>query len=250
MALAPVWVWRSQEAKMTSSQIQSLAQHKPYKDVELESHISLRHDYTYYQISKAASSTVKVHLQTLEYQQSPFRLQDVNNKYLSPHLSPFQLPEGQFARMMQSGDALNITFVRNPYARRLSCYLHRIQAQPDSPSSQHFARLNNGITGKDVPFSDFIERICDQAPADMDSHWRVQYDCVMYPFVTWGFTGKVETLTQDMTKLFDLLRIRRAISYNPASLSKPVNSSPMQTSANQKLRSYITPLTQFDRREI
>lgn len=224
--------------------MKNLTIHKTRRDIEIETHISLKHSYIYYQVSKAANSTIKYHLQNLEFEGTSFKINNVNNKHLSPHLSPYQLPKSVFLNMMRSKDVVNFTFVRNPYARLLSCYLHRILREPNSPSSNKFSLLANGRRGAEVTFNDFVERICEQESSDMESHWRVQYDCIMYPHVGWSYIGRVENLMPDLERVFDLIRNRSKMEYFPSMENSKVNASPMKTSADEKLREYVTPSLQ------
>lgn len=221
-----------------------LAPHKTHRDFELETNISLKNNYIYYQVCKAANSTVKHHLMTLDFLDSTYQLQTVHDKNLSPHLSPYQLPEGQCQALMQSVDVLNFTFVRNPYARLLSCYLHRIVANPASPSARQLARLTKGRTGADVSFSEFVDCICDQPSIEMERHWRVQYDCVLFPLVEWSFVGRVERLMDDLETLFEMMTSRtgRLCSMQEGAIS--LNASPMRTNASTQIAKYITPKVQ------
>ena len=216
----------------------SLTTYKPWDDIERSTHISLRNKYIYFQVSKAASSTVKHYLQLGELMGTPWQgnVVNVNKKYMSPHLSPFQLEEGGFYRILHSKEYKKITFVRNPYTRLLSCYLHRIVGQPSSKSARV---LRSQMKIKDismVSFSDFICFICGQDSPDMESHWRVQYDEALGAVTDFDFVGKLEYLATDIRAMLGLL-------YGTCEgfgLDDKENKSPMVTGASSKLHRYYT----------
>lgn len=119
---------RNQEAEQEF--FSKIYESKSRHELELGLHISLKFSYVFVQVSKAASSTIKYYLQTKEFEGTRFSVQDVNNNYLSPLLSPFQLRDDQLYQILQSNQIRRVTFVRNPFSRLLSCYLDRIVARP------------------------------------------------------------------------------------------------------------------------
>lgn len=219
-----------------SLRMQDLLDRKPIRDLDLATHISLKHDYVYFQVSKSASSTVKHHLQKLEVSGTKRKVIDVNNRDLSPHVWPSQLKDDQFLEIIENPAFRKVTFVRNPFARILSCYLHRIVAKPSSASNQALLKVNEGRGGPNITFSEFVRVICDQKSRDQERHWRVQHDDVLFDLVCgWAFIGKVEALSQDLQAMVDILSVDCRHS-----LSTSVNASPMVTAAQEKLRQYFT----------
>lgn len=213
-----------------------LERYKSRVDIELNTHISLRNNYIFFQVSKAASSTVKYYLQLAELEHSPWRghVRDVNNKHLSPHLSPYQVQDRMFFDLLASNACRKVAVVRNPYARLLSCYLHRIVKDPGSRSARILARLYGKRDVSKIKFPEFIRLICDQESRDMEAHWRVQSDELMLGCVDYHFIGKVETLKEDLHRMLRLL-------FGPAGsgyLVDEKNLSPARTRASDKLREY------------
>lgn len=209
---------------------------KPPSDWQLNTHISLKNRYVFFQVCKAAGSTVVYHLQTVEFQGSHWRVQDPRNKHLSPHLSPYQIPDGLLVEAMTSTHWRRIAFVRDPFARLLSCYLHRIVARPDSPSAKHYRRVSGD---DDTPtFGRFLEVICKQRSRDMERHWRIQADEALADLVNLDFVGKVEQLRADLKRLSVHLFGEQV--FHPDTLDE-VNASPMQTRAADRLTEYYTP---------
>jgi hypothetical protein len=206
---------------------------KTNQDFQINTHISLKNEYVFFQVSKVASSTVVHHLQSVEFEGSGFKVQNPNNKHVSPHLSPFQLPEKELLEVMESERYRKIAFVRNPFSRLLSCYLHRIVGAPESPSARLFARVSGGTS---VPsFEEFIKVVCDQRSRDMDRHWRVQSDEVLADVVGLDFVGKFENLNNDLCSLEQYLFGRKAFD---RSTLKEFNASPASTGSDGRVQGY------------
>lgn len=215
---------------------EELLSRKPWVDIDRETHISLKNDYIYFQVSKSASSTVKYYLQKMEVENTRRKVKNVNDRSLSPHVWPSQLKEEQFIDLLKCPRIKKVSFVRNPFARILSCYLHRIVAKPESPSNRALSACNKGRAGPDIPFSEFVRVICDQDSVNQERHWRVQYDNVLYDLVdSWHFIGTVESLDNDINRLMALLR-----SDADDNARKNIDASPMTTSAQEKVKEYYT----------
>lgn len=211
---------------------------KTDREFDLGTHISLKNSYIYFQVSKAASSTVKKHLQELEVTGTGRKVLDVNNRNLSPHVWSSQLSESYFEQLIMAENVRKIAFVRNPYSRILSCYLHRILAEPNSPSNRALAKANGGRSGASVSFSEFVKVICDQESRDQEGHWKVQSDEILFELVPhWSFIGRFENLMEDVGRMLALLGGGRPVDSN---------SSPMATSANKKVLQYYTSDIQKD----
>ncbi|GGY76342.1 sulfotransferase family 2 domain-containing protein [Marinobacter zhanjiangensis] len=208
---------------------------KRWGEVERNTHISLKNRYAFFQVSKAASSTAKYYLQKYELSTTPWRRREpiVNSKLCSPHLSPFQVPEDQLSEVFFGDNFKRVTFVRNPYSRLLSCYLHRIKGDENSNSAKLLKNAMNIKTTKEIGFSDFVRFVCSQSPKDMDSHWRVQYDETLAKLVSFDFIGKQETLMSDISSMIALI-------YGVQPELNNENASPMRTGAKEKLRIYYT----------
>ncbi|MCE8018923.1 sulfotransferase family protein [Halomonas sp. MCCC 1A11036] len=214
------------------------------RELDIGTHISLKYDYIYFQVSKSASSTVKYYLQELEVRGTRRRVEDVNNRNLSPHIWPSQLKEEHFLELLASPDMRKVTFVRNPFSRLLSCYLHRIKESPGSPSVKNIKRFTRNRFDETLSFGDFVEIVCDQPSAEQDSHWRVQSDEVLYDLIPhWSFIGRVERIEEDLPKLMAILDPDVA-----APTSELEDYSPSVTKASSKLADFYTP--EFERKVV
>jgi hypothetical protein len=214
-------------------------------DFDRDIRISLKHGYVYAMVPKTASSTVTYHLQYAEFQGSKFSVGNVNKGIMSPHLLPYQLTPADTFAILASDKFKKITFVRNPYTRLLSCYLHRILGTKRSnPSKKALLKAMGGTDLKDlqnVSFEAFITCICDQPSNQMERHWCVQHDSILYPLVKYDFIGKQESLVEDLLRveklLFDGRLKHNKTAFNHAELTS-VNKSPMATSSASKLAQY------------
>lgn len=209
---------------------------KSLREFDLGTHISLKNKYIYLQVSKVASSTIKHYLQTLEVRGTGRRVEDVNNRNLSPHIWPSQLNEDHLREIFDDPSFKKIAFVRSPFSRTLSCYLHRICGAPKSPSNRALARATGGLCGPDISFAEFVDVVCSQTSKEQDSHWRSQYDEIIYSQIgKWGQIGKFENLTSDLQSV--LSQFKPVIEVEPK-----LTLSPAVTSADDRLHEFYTPV--------
>ena len=80
--------------------LRAAMRYKTRADINLDTHISLKHRYVYLMVGKAASSTVTYHLQCVEYRGTRYQPGNVNSRHQSPHLAPFQLARRDFVTVM------------------------------------------------------------------------------------------------------------------------------------------------------
>lgn len=221
---------------MSSRSREVFLRNKTSSDFEIGSHISLKNSYVFVQVSKAASSSVKWVLQSLEFAGSPWKPTEVNNRFLSPHVCPYQLPPAMLDEVFYGAGFKRAAFVRNPFTRLLSCYLHRVVAMPDKPTNQVVKKLTGGRGGSEVSFDEFVELICPLTALESESHWRCQAEDICFDDIDYDFVGKVEALDTDLPRLVELL-------YGSSGLERyhkmtAVDASPMKTGAGQLLRDY------------
>lgn len=209
---------------------------KSFKEIDLNTHISLKNKYVFFQVSKVASSTIKGHLQQLEVKGTGRSVIDVNNRYVSPHVWPSQLSTSSFLNVLGGEEFKKVSFVRNPYSRLLSCYLHRIIRDVNSPSNKWLYNYTGGLCGPDISFSDFVKVVCSQRSIDQESHWRRQSDEIFFKLIpNWVFIGRFENLSEDIDKME-----RAAFGSSEVDFDSNENLSPMSTGAADKVGIYYT----------
>lgn len=206
-------------------------------EINLDVNISLRNQYVFFMVCKAASSTVTHHLQSAEYRGTRFKVKDVNDAHLSPHVKLFQLGDSKFESILTDKNYKKITFVRNPYSRVLSCYLHRIVKEYSNPSKlAYYNVIGRELDGDTPTFKEFLEFIFNHK--NLERHWAPQTSVTLFDYVHFDFIGKVETIEEDLNKLDTLLFSES--SFHNSSI-KEVNKAPMLTNATGKLSEYYTP---------
>lgn len=203
---------------------------KGWPDYQNNTNISLVNRYIYFAVDKVANSTVKQILFDEEYSAVNWETKTLYDPRCSPLLSPYQLPYNP-EELFISERMFKFAFVRNPYSRILSCYLDRILTLSSRPSRQFRRRLNK----EEFEFEDFVNLICSQEPREQNSHWRVQYDDILFEFVDFDFVGKFESLEEDLSLVYS-----RIFGKPLSKFSLEGNYSPKRTSASEKVKRFYT----------
>lgn len=214
---------------------QQIERCKSRHEWNLTTHISLKNRYVYIQVSKAGSSTVKYYLQKKEFEGTQFTVQDVNNRRVSPHISPYQLSETAFLNILGSDEFRKVSVVRNPYSRLLSCYLHRIVGNPDSASARWYRRCFGGPADYVPSFDEFIINITNQESREMELHWRVQSDELLFDQLKYSFVARMEDFPSSLGALGDHIFGKPGFAFD--SLGS-INASPMQTNAKSQVETF------------
>lgn len=221
---------------MPISCMNDIYNYKSWRDCNLDIFISLKNQYVYLMVCKSASSTVTFHLRHAEQIGTSFPVKNVNDVSTSPHILPFQLRNECLISILNSDSYKKITFVRNPYSRLLSCYLHRIIGEKRMNPSKRVLYSQSNFSAVSPPsFSDFVEFVSDQETKDMERHWKVQSHVTLHPLINLDFVGRQESLQQDMLNLENKLFDREMFDREKI-LS--TNLAPQETGANKKLHKY------------
>jgi hypothetical protein len=215
--------------------LQTILRRKSLRDFHLETHISIKNSYIYFQTTRCASSSIRQHLQTFEYLGTTDNVIDVNNRRLSPHIWPYQLTDVQLTEMLHGDAFFRFAFTRHPMTRLLSTYLYRI-LQPTASRTKLLGALNLSSEAT-ISFSTFVDFICNQHdPVQMDNHWRPQVDCLCHGDISLHFIGKFENLVND------LLLAGKTIgaSFDPVSI-QTINVSPSPGNSIDHVATFFTP---------
>ncbi len=209
--------------------IERIAAIKPGIDFQDHSYISLKNRYFFHTIGKAANSTVKHVCYQLELQGTRSPMPSVHDRASAPLLAPRQLNEDLLKDVLSGPDYFRFTFVRDPFARLLSCYLDRIADRKSRPYRQLIAALGKE-RGYRPGFAEFIEAICAQSPYEQNNHWRVQYDDAMMAEIAYDHIGRQESFDADMDAI-----MARITGKTQSRVAGEVNASPAQTSSGSRL---------------
>lgn len=170
----------------------------PLHDFNFNINISLKNKYVYFEVAKAACSTIKKRL--LNYEVSPFDASNIklhHDIFSSPFVKPYQLNKKMLRHVLFSGEYFRFSFVREPYVRVLSAYLDKIVRL--KPQAKKVLRALNitfddeAFSNIDISFEQFILSIEKTPVRRLDKHWRPQHMLLMHPFINLDFTGKIES---------------------------------------------------------
>ena len=163
-------------------------------------HISLRFRYIYFEVPKAACSTIKLRLIQNELGR-PIHygdMEQVHMRQISPLINPFQtLNFSAFAGMP---DIFKFAFVRHPVSRLLSAYRDKV-SRPSSESQKIYSDLHKQEKQGVVTFEEFIDYIVQRQPHELNSHWRPQACLLNWPGNKLDFVGKFESFEEDFKKV-------------------------------------------------
>ncbi len=201
-------------------------------------HISLKDNYIYFKIPKVASSTLSKSLSLLETRDYP----DIKQ---APHpgvagsvfVKPFQLPVDDLKPALVGDDFKRFVFVRHPFSRLLSAYLHYIQPTDDERPSRRQVRTFLG-RGQDqitdvISFDDFLQVLADIPKRKMDQHFRPQAMLAGIDLFDHQFIGRIENMDEDLVRLSDFLGLRVTDYMSVRTQHK--------TGATESWRSEVTP---------
>lgn len=199
------------------------------KDSNYLLNISKKNKYIYFEVPKAASSTIKYRLQLLEVDNDKSLIpKHVHDKLKSPLNSPLVYNIDDLENMFQSYYKFSI--VRNPFTRILSCYLEKIcgvQWERDIRLPQLGFDPNDNIS-----FIDFLKAIQKQNPFAMDLHWMPQTHLLSINKLSLDFVGKQESFESDFNKI--IIKIFDFQSKNM------VNKATHSSGADEKLNKYFS----------
>jgi Sulfotransferase family len=177
----------------------------PGNEVDYLCNIGMARAFLYYETPKVACSSIKRTLQSLEQTGEIGPPDDVHDKARSTLKGP--LSSGwTFEQIFLSARLFRFTFVRNPYARALSCYLEKIVAD-EWERGRHQQWL--GFTQKEpVTFHEFLQGVDRIEEHDRDIHWRSQAGLINDRHIHYHYIGRFENLHRDFSHVLAQLGIQ------------------------------------------
>ncbi|MCU4652177.1 sulfotransferase family protein [Roseibacterium sp. SDUM158016] len=163
-------------------------------------HWSRTRNYVYVETPKVACTTVKRVLQAAELGRAdhPLMPADVHDRGASPLLSPHDDP-GAFLTALHDPSCFRFAFVRNPYARALSCWLDKFVG--NEFENARLAPLLGFASGEVPDFADFLRAVAAQPEAGRDPHWATQSYLLRPDRIRYGFLGRFETFRTDFLRV-------------------------------------------------
>jgi len=166
--------------------------------------IGAAHSFLYYETPKVACSSIKWTLQLLEGGSPANPPSDVHDKSRSTLKGALSCG-WTFEEIFASPRLFRFTFVRNPYARALSCYLEKIVADEEE-RGRHQQWL--GFSQREpVSFLEFLRAVDRIAERDRDIHWRSQAALINDRHIHYHYIGRFESLQRDFRHVLEQLDI-------------------------------------------
>jgi sulfotransferase famil protein len=181
-------------------------------------------------VPKNASSRIKMTLGALLGRTLRSEL-EAHKRKLSGLKSPKRAGLTVFHRLATDPRALRFAFVRNPYARLVSCWFSKfrvplILAKASVNSylawrQQNDPSLPEGATST-LSFDEFVNFATMTAQDRVDAHWHLQAGLLDMPGIELNLIGKVESFEQDFMRVLDHVQANDALR---ADVIKPANVS-------------------------
>ena len=160
-----------------------------WRSMNLHTHISLVHEYVYFEVPKAGCGTMKATLGSAEAARShPALVEQVqaaphDRTRATPFVKPFQLSPKQLEEVLTSRRYARFAVVREPASRLLSAYLEKIRQglQQSGPVLEALRdRLGDAApaTAQDITLEQFVSVAAAQSSREQDPHWRRQVDLI------------------------------------------------------------------------
>jgi hypothetical protein len=190
-----------------------------------------KHKLIYAAVPKVASTLIKRTLARVEGRFSRSLKPGRRSRYRGPY-GPRNMTIGSFFRLATSPDTLRFSFVRNPYARVVSCWAQKFADKP-LVRGDHFidaylairheidAKLPNGAD-RTLSFAEFAVFAAATAKARHDIHMQAQDEILNMPGIKLDLIGKVETFDTDFVRVLDHLNASHEIRRDAMI---PVNAS-------------------------
>ncbi len=173
-----------------------------------------KHKLIYVAVPKAASTRIRKTLARVEGRFSRSLKPSRRSKYRGPY-GPRNMTIDSFFRLATSTDTLRFSFVRNPYARVVSCWADKFAGKPliggDFFIDAYLAIRQEIDTdlpaGADrtLSFAEFVVFTAATAKVRHDIHLQAQDDILNMPGIELGLIGKVETFDADFVRVLDYL---------------------------------------------
>jgi len=152
-------------------------------------------------------------------------------KYSGPR-GPRSMTKSAFFRLATGTDTFRFSFVRNPYARAVSCWadkFHGKPLEPGNPSIDAYLAIRRELAadlpaggGRSLSFPEFVLFAATAAQRRSDIHIQAQDGILSMPGIKIDHIGKVESFAKDFVPVLDHLQASDAVRRDAAI---PINQS-------------------------
>jgi hypothetical protein len=189
------------------------------------------HNSIYVLVPKAASTRIRLTLAKASGQYVRSLDRSRRHKFRGPY-GPRSMTVGSFFQLATGRETLRFSFVRNPYARAVSCWADKFCNKP-LVGGDHFVEFylaNRRAVDPNLPvgadrtlsFFDFVVFAAAMAKRRCDIHIQTQHDILSMPGIKLDFVGKVEYFQKDFVRVLDHIGASDAIRHDA---SVPINES-------------------------
>lgn len=179
-----------------------------------------RYKLIYIMVPKAASTRIRRTLARIDGRFMRSLKPSRRSKYRGPS-GPRNITIDKLFRLATNPDVLRFSFVRNPYARVVSCWADKYADKPliggDVFIDAYLARRHEidadlpAGADRTLSFPQFVAFAAATAKAHHDSHLQAQDDILSMPGIELDMIGKVETFDADFIRVLDFVNANDAI---------------------------------------
>jgi hypothetical protein len=162
---------------------------------------------------------------------------------------PRSMTLAAFHKLATDPKTLRFSFVRNPYARAVSCWADKLQGKPLVPGDDFV----NGYLARrqeidaDLPagpdrtlsFSDFVTYAGAFANRRVDAHLQTQDGILAMPGIALEFVGRIERFSEDIVRVLDHIAATNGIRGDAANPVNPSRHGPWADYYTPELRERV-----------
>lgn len=177
-----------------------------YLEFNQNLHIDFPNGYVYFEVAKAACSTIKRRLFPVVTRGLPEPKTVHPAVFESAFAKPFQLTDSIMEDVLTGRGFLRFTFIREPMERFVSGYLDkfgRSSPQQDRFRERHYPDLDATTEISAEMFLSALEN--DPRFRTFDKHWRPQTELLFQPAQELDFIGTLENFEADWNRLCERL---------------------------------------------
>lgn len=172
------------------------------------------HKIIYMAVPKAASTRIRRTLAKIDGRFMRSLKPSRRGMYRGPY-GMRNMTVSAFFRLATDPDTLRFSFVRNPYARVVSCWADKFAGKPLVPGDSYvdaYLAVRRDIdpalpagAGQTLTFPAFAVFAAANAKAGHDAHVQAQQSMLDLPGIQFDFIGKVENFNADFSRVLDHL---------------------------------------------
>jgi hypothetical protein len=196
----------------------------------------------YVSVPKVASTRIKLTLAEAVGRLSRLRGRPRLRGLHGPH----SMTIASFHRLATDPRTLRFSFVRNPYARAVSCWADKWQDRPlvegDAFMDRYLAgrkQIDPALpAGSDrtLSFADFVTYASTVAESRLDSHLQAQHDILAMPGIALDFIGRIERFSADIVRVLDHIGAMNGIRVGAVTPVNPSRHGPWEDYYTPALR--------------